>query len=146
MMAANRKSASRQRQLRRELLSLYTQRQVPIGTARLVAIHGSALDAVSNCLAQVPYLPLHGVQAVQAEIRRAKADFAAADEKRQVRGLTASAAQVGWPAHRSLARVRRWMRLQTLEAAHEFLNQLDVLAERIGQAPASSSSADQVRH
>jgi len=48
MMAANRKSASRQRQLRRELLSLYTQRQVPIGMARLVAIRGSALDAVSN--------------------------------------------------------------------------------------------------
>jgi len=44
MMAANRKSASKQRQLRRELLSLYTQRQVQ--TARLIAINGRVSDTM----------------------------------------------------------------------------------------------------
>ena len=87
-----------------------------------------------------------GRQAVQAEIRRAKADFAAAENKRQVCLPHPRVSRApGVAVSLTVERVRMRGPAQTLESSHDYLNQLDVLSERITQAPTPTTAADRVR-
>lgn len=80
---------------------------------------------------------------VQAEIRRAQADFAVADAERQVRPYT------GCLLLTRIKCLSLFLSLcapvpQTLEASHAYLSQLDALADRLRETPAAASAADQV--
>ena len=151
MTAAARKSASRQRLLRRELLALYTQRQVWRWRT------WAALASRVSYARPTRYLPRarHPGRPSRDPSRQSRLSWRrqqAAGTYARARGLATpgrlqtdgQGASAAFEAHALAVPVDANARAQTLEAAHEYLNELDVLAERISHAPAPASANEAV--